>query len=105
MDRIDDVLKLLNNLMLSTVDEINKTSLSNIKICLQNAHENIEFLQLETKLQQEELKQKSHHSEHVFVQKIETDSHKQQVNNVLVHSNKTTVVHADAKTKSALPKV
>ena len=53
MDRIDDVLKLLNNLILSTVDEmvkINKTSLSNIKICLQNAHENIEFLQLETKL-------------------------------------------------------
>ena len=54
MDRIDDVLKLLNNLILSTVDEmvkINKTSLSNIKICLQNAQENIEFLQLETKLQ------------------------------------------------------
>lgn len=51
MDRIDDVLKLLNSLILSIVDEmvkINKTSLSNIKICLQNAHENIEFLQLET---------------------------------------------------------
>ena len=65
MDRIDDVLKLLSNLILSTVDEmvkINKTSLFNIKICLQNAQENIEFLQLETKLQQEELKQRSHHS-------------------------------------------
>ena len=95
MDRIDDVLKLLNNLILSTVDEmvkINKTSLSNIKICLQNAHENIEFLQLETKLQQEELKQRSHHSEPVFVQKIETDSHK------------AARLHADAETQSALPK-
>ena len=107
MTRLDNALELLNTLIHSTVDEmvkINKTSLSNIKICLQNAHENIEFLQLETKLQQEELQQWSHLSEPVSVQKIETDSHKQQVNNVPVHSNKETVVHADAETQSALPK-
>ena len=107
MDRIDDVLKLLNNLILYIVDEmvkINKTSLSDIKICLQNAHENIEFLQLETKLQHEELQQRSHHSEPVSVQKIETNSHKQQDNNVIVHSDKEAVIHADAETQSALPK-
>ena len=61
-------------------------------------------MQLETKLKQKELQQWSHHSEPVSVQKIETDSHKQQVNNVTVHSNKATVVHVDAETQSALPK-
>jgi len=59
---------------------------------------------LETKLQQEELQQWSHHSEPVSVQKNETESHKQQVNNVNVHSNKAAVVHEDAETQSALPK-
>jgi len=55
MIRLDNALELLNTLIRSTVDEmvkINKTSLSNIKMCLQNAQENIEFLQLESKLQQ-----------------------------------------------------
>ncbi|MCY6488113.1 hypothetical protein, partial [Actinobacillus pleuropneumoniae] len=80
---------------------INKTSLFKIKICLQNAQENIEFLQLETKLQQEELHQNRHHSEPV--QNIKTTTHQQQVNNVIVHSNKAAVVHADAETQSALP--
>ena len=61
-------------------------------------------MQLETKLQQEELQQWSHLSEPVSVQKIETDSHKQQDNNVPIHSNKAAVVHADADTQSALPK-
>lgn len=40
MDRMEDVLKLQNNLIHSTADEmvkINKTSLSNIKMRLQNA--------------------------------------------------------------------
>lgn len=64
MDQMDDVLKLLYNLIHSIVDEmvkINKTSLSNIKICLQNVHENIEFFKLETKLQKEELQHRKHH--------------------------------------------
>ena len=53
MTRLDNALELLNAMIHSTVDEmvkINKTSLFNIKIYLQNARENIEFLQLETKL-------------------------------------------------------
>lgn len=65
------------------------------------------FLQLESHLQQEELKQRSH-SEPVSIQNNETDSHKQQDNIVEVHSdpvpNKVAVVHVDAKTQSALPK-
>ena len=73
MDRMDDVLKLLNNLIHSTIDEmvkINKTCLSNIKICLQNAQENIEFSQLETKLQKEELQHRKNNS----ILNIEIDS-------------------------------
>ena len=111
MERIDDVLELLNNLMLSTIDEmvkINKTSLSNIKICLQNAHENIEFLQLETKLQQEELQQWSHHSEPVSVQKIVKDSHQKKEDKVPVDSHSVPCtradLHADATVQPALPK-
>src|ERR1700733_5967802 len=106
MARLEDALKLLNILIYSTVDElvkVNKEILFDIQTSLQTAHENIEFLQLETKLQQEELHQWSHLSEPVSVQKIETDSHKQQINNVTVHSNKAAVVNADAETQSALP--
>ena len=90
---MDDVLELLNTLIHSSIDgmvKVSKDSLSNIQTCLQNAREKIDFLQLESQLQQEELQQWSHLSEPVSVQKIETDSHKQQVNNVLVHSNKAT---------------
>ena len=111
MARLEDALKLLNILIHSTVDEmvkVNKETLFDIQTSLQTAHENIEFLQLETKLQQEELQQWSHHSEPVSVQKIETDSHKQRDYNVTVGSdlipNKATIVHADAETQSALPK-
>ena len=108
MTRLDNALELLNTLIHSTVDEmvkINKTYLFNIKVCLQNAQENIEFLQLETKLQQEESQQWSHHSEPISVQKIETDSHKQQNINVANSlPNTTTDLHADVKIQSALPK-
>ena len=87
---------------------IDKAIVANIQICLKNVQENIEFLQLETKLQQEELQQWSHHSEPVSVQNNEADSHKQQVNIVQVHSdsvpNKATVVYADAEIQYALPK-
>lgn len=83
-------------------------TLSNIKICLQNAHEKIDFLQLESKFQQEELHQNRHHYEHVIVQNIETDTHQQQVNIVQAPSdlvpNEAVVVHADAEVQFTLPK-
>ena len=111
MDQIDDSLKLLNTLMHSTIDEmveISKSTLMDIKICLQNAHEKIEFLQLESQLQQEELKQKSHHSEPVSIQNIEKDSHQQQEYKVVDDSHSVPCtreyLHADAVAQSALPK-
>jgi len=58
MDWIDDALKLLNTLIYSTIDgmvKVSKETLFDIKICLQNAQENIDFLQLESRLQQDEL--------------------------------------------------
>ena len=60
---------------------------------------------METQLQQDELQQKSHHSEPVSVQKIEKDSHQQQVNKVSVdpHSVHCTR-HADASVQPALLK-
>ena len=90
MARIGEVLEFLKTLIHSSNHDtvrINKAYLSDIKPCLQNAHEKIEFLQRESQLQQAELQQWSHHSELVSVQKIETDSHKQQVSNVAVDSN------------------
>jgi len=53
MARISEVLELMKTLIQSTVDDtlqISKGSLSEIQTCLYNAQENIEFLQLETKL-------------------------------------------------------
>ena len=94
MDQIGEVLEFLKTLIQSTSNDtfqISKASLSEIQTCLQNAQEKIDFLQLESQLQQEELHQKRHHSEPVFVQNIETTTHQQQVNNAVV-------VHADAKT-------
>ena len=70
MDRMDDVLELLNTLIHSSIDgmvKVSKDSLSNIQTCLQNAREKIDFLQLESQLQQEELQQWSHLSEPVSV--------------------------------------
>jgi len=107
MARTSEVLQFLKTLILSTVDDtlqISKGSLLDIQTCLQNAQEKIDFLQLESQLQQEELHQNRHHSEPVFVQNIETTTHQQHVNNVTVYSNKAAVVYADAETQSALPK-
>ena len=107
MEKNHGLLELLSTLILSTDGskvKVNKNTLRDIQKSLQYAQEKIDFLQLETKLQQEELQQWSHLSEPVSVQKIETDSHKQQVNNVPVHSNKAVVVHADAEVQFALPK-
>jgi len=50
---VDGILELLNNLIHSIVDitiMIDKAILIDIKLCLQNAQEKIEFLQLEKKL-------------------------------------------------------
>ena len=92
MPRIDDALQLLNSLIFSTIDGMVKVSnetLFNIQTFLQNAQENIEFLQLETKLQQEELQQKRHPSKLVQNNSLfdfETGSYQQpashQVSNV-----------------------
>ena len=65
-------------------------------------------MQLESQLQQDELQQKSHHSEPVSVQKIEKDSHQQQVDKVpddshSVHCTRADL-HADAAVQPALLK-
>ena len=73
MAKINEALVLLNSLIHSNVDDMikmSKDALCNIQICLQDAQEKIEFLQLESQLQQDELQQKSHHSEPVSIQKI-----------------------------------
>ena len=65
MAKINEVLVLLNNLIHSNVDDMikmSKDALCKIHSCLLDAHEKIEFLQLESQLQQDELQQKRHHS-------------------------------------------
>ena len=111
MDKINEALELLNSLIHSNVDDVikmSKNALCNIQICLLDAQEKIEFLQLESQLQQDELQQKSHHSEPVSVQKIVKDSHQQRVGKVSVdpHSVPCTRadVHADASAQPALLK-
>jgi len=59
MARISEVLEFMKTLIQSTVDDtlqISIGSLSEIQTCLQYAQEKIDFLQLESQLQQEELK-------------------------------------------------
>ena len=61
MDKSTELLKFLDTLILSIVEsedtvKINKTTLVDIQKCLQDAQENIKLLQLESQLQQEELK-------------------------------------------------
>ena len=54
--------QILNNLILSSVGDmvnINKTTVVDIQVHLQHAHEMIEFLQLESQLQRIELLEKS----------------------------------------------
>ena len=111
MAKINEALELLNNLIHSNVDDMikmSKDALCNIQSCLQDAHEKIEFLQLESQLQQDELQQKSHHSEPVSVQNIEKDSHQQQVNQVAIDSHSVPYtradLHADATSQLALLK-
>lgn len=81
MAKLDEALELLNTMILSIVDgmvKVNKATISDFWTCLQNAQDKIECLQLKSQLQQDELQQKSHHSELFFVQNkslFEVDSH------------------------------
>jgi len=80
MAPIGAILELVDNLILSSMNntvKISKDFLTDIHSCLQNVQEKIDFLQLESQLQQEELHQNRHHSEPVFVQNIETTTHQQ----------------------------
>ena len=85
MARIDELLGLLNTLILSSVDNIvtiDITTFIDVLTCLQDSKDKIEFLQLESQLQQEEIQQKNHHFELVLVQKnslfeFENDSYQE----------------------------
>lgn len=58
MERNIKLLQILNNLILSTVEDmvkINKATLVDIQMHLQQAHDTNEFLQLESQLQRDEL--------------------------------------------------
>lgn len=71
MAKLNDLVQLLSNLMLSTVHndvQVNKDMLCDIESCLQNAKSTIEFLELESQLQRHELQKKACDSELVFVQ-------------------------------------
>ena len=51
MARINEVLEFLKTLILSTTHDtlkVSKVSLTDIQVCLQNAQEKIDFLQLES---------------------------------------------------------
>ena len=72
MDRIDDLLELMNTLILSFVDNtvtIDKATLQSILTCLQASQAKTELLQVQTRLLHDELQQKNlQHSELVLVQ-------------------------------------
>ena len=58
MARITEILEFLKTLIHSSNHDtlkVSKVSLTDIQTCLQNAQEKIDFLQLESQLQQEEL--------------------------------------------------
>jgi hypothetical protein len=72
MDQVEELLELLNTLIFSYVDNIftfDIATLTDVRTCLQDSLDKIEFLQLESQLQQEEIQQKNHHYELVLVQK------------------------------------
>jgi hypothetical protein len=85
MAQIDELLELLNTLILSFVDNTVTTDiaiLTDVLTCLQDLQDKIEFLQLESQLQQDEIQQKNHHSEPVLVHnnylfKFENDPNQQ----------------------------
>jgi len=66
----------LNNLILSSTGDmvnINKTTLADIQVHIQHAHETIEFLQLESQLQRNELQEK--HVASKSLTNLETTDH------------------------------
>ena len=69
--------QIINNLMLSSAGDmvhINKTTLADIQVHIQHAHETIEFLQLESELQRNELLEKSDASKSLNNTNITDDS-------------------------------
>ena len=104
MEKIHGLLELLSTVILSTsgsIVKVNKDTLRDIQTSFQHEQENIAFLQLESQLQQEELQQRSHHSEPIYIHNIEIDSQKHQDNNVTIDSdlvpNKVAELHVDAE--------
>jgi hypothetical protein len=85
MAQIDELIELLNTLILSIVDNtitIDKATHTNVLTCLQGSQDKIEFLQLESQLQRDEIQQKNRHFELVLVQnnsllEFENDSYQQ----------------------------
>lgn len=70
MARINDLIELLNTLLLSSIDNIvmvDKSTLTHIQNHVQESQDTIEFLQLESQFQHDELQQKYQHSELVIV--------------------------------------
>ena len=111
MAKINEALELLNNLIHSSVHDMvkmSKNSLCNIQTCLQDAQDKIEFLQLESQLQQDELQQKNHHFELVSIHKIERDFHQQQEYKFVVNSHSVpctrAYLHVDVTVQPALLK-
>lgn len=95
----DDILKLLNTLIFSTVDgkvNISKDTLCDIQTCLHNAREKIEFWQLESQFQWDDL-------ENNPLFKIETDSREQQEYEVDSLPSSRADLHAGAEIQPALP--
>ena len=65
MARINDLVELLNTLLLSIIDNtimVDKNNLTHIRNCIQDSQDTLEFLQLESQLQRDELQQKNQHS-------------------------------------------
>ena len=74
MAQINGLVELLNTLLLSSHEStvtVDKTTLSCIKNCSQDSKDTLEFLQLESQVQQEDLQHKIQHSEPVSVQKFQ----------------------------------
>ena len=111
MAKINEVLVLLNDLIHSNVHDMikmSKDALCNIQSCLLDAQEKIDFLQLESQFQQDELQQKSHHSEPVSIQNIVKDSHQKKEDKVAVDPHsvhcRRANFHVDAAAQPTLPK-
>jgi len=110
MAQIDNVLELMKTLIRSiaySTITISKASLSDIQTYLQKAQDKIDFLHLESQLQQEDLQKYSHDSELVFVQDnhfVETHSHQQLEIDQIIDPLLGAVVDVDAGIQSALPK-